>query len=86
MNMQEFIKNRAAFPLEELAKHHALPAKIVEYRQYSKLKSTYIDALPLMVLPETGRVHTSFNQVVAATGRLSCLVITSWDCAMIRRR
>lgn len=57
--------------LEELAKVHPLPAKIVEYRQYAKLKSTYIDALPQMVLPETGRVHTSFNQVVAATGRLS---------------
>ena len=50
---------------------HPLPAKIVEYRQYSKLKSTYVDALPTMIHPETGRVHTSFNQVVAATGRLS---------------
>jgi DNA polymerase I len=57
--------------LEELARRHPLPAKIVEYRQYAKLKSTYIDALPQMVLPETGRVHTSFNQVVTATGRLS---------------
>jgi DNA polymerase-1 len=57
--------------LEELARRHELPAKIVEYRQFAKLKSTYIDALPQMVLPETGRVHTSFNQVVAATGRLS---------------
>jgi DNA polymerase I len=57
--------------LEQLARTHALPAKIVEFRQYAKLKSTYIDALPQLVLPETGRVHTSFNQVVAATGRLS---------------
>ncbi|MBW3599814.1 MAG: DNA polymerase I [Planctomycetes bacterium] len=57
--------------LEQLARVHPLPAKIVEYRQYAKLKSTYIDALPELVLPETGRVHTSFNQVVAATGRLS---------------
>ncbi len=48
-----------------------LPAKIVEYRQYAKLKGTYVDALPAMVHPATGRVHASFNQVVAATGRLS---------------
>ena len=57
--------------LEELALKHPLPAKIVEYRQYSKLKGTYVDALPAMVNPKTGRVHASFNQVVAATGRLS---------------
>ncbi|MCE5303330.1 MAG: DNA polymerase I, partial [Planctomycetaceae bacterium] len=57
--------------LEELARLHPLPAKILEYRQYAKLKSTYVDALPEMVCPATGRVHTSFNQVVTATGRLS---------------
>lgn len=57
--------------LEELARTHPLPAKIIEYRQYSKLKSTYIDALPQMVHPQSGRVHAAFNQVVAATGRLS---------------
>jgi DNA polymerase I len=57
--------------LEELARLHPLPAKLLEYRQYAKLKSTYVDALPEMVCPETGRVHASFNQVVAATGRLS---------------
>ena len=57
--------------LEQLAESHALPAKIVEYRQYAKLKNTYVDALPTMIHPETGRVHASFNQVVAATGRLS---------------
>jgi DNA polymerase-1 len=57
--------------LEQLADLHPLPAKIVEYRQYSKLKNTYVDALPTMIHPETGRVHASFNQVVAATGRLS---------------
>ena len=57
--------------LEELAPLHPLPAKIIEYRQFTKLKNTYVDALPAMVHPETGRVHTSFNQVVAATGRLS---------------
>ncbi len=57
--------------LEELAAVHPLPAKIVEYRQYTKLKSTYVDALPQMVNPKTGRVHASFHQAVTATGRLS---------------
>lgn len=57
--------------LAELAADHPLPAKILEYRQYAKLKSTYVDALPEMVNPRTGRVHASFNQVVTATGRLS---------------
>ncbi|MEX0678147.1 MAG: DNA polymerase I [Pirellulales bacterium] len=57
--------------LEELARVHPLPAKIIEYRQYAKLKNTYVDALPQLVHPATGRVHASFNQVVAATGRLS---------------
>ena len=53
--------------LEQLAESHPLPAKIIEYRQYAKLKNTYVDALPTMIHPETGRVHASFNQVVAAT-------------------
>ena len=57
--------------LEELAEQHPLPAKIIEYRQFAKLKNTYVDTLPELVHPHTGRVHTSFNQVVAATGRLS---------------
>ena len=57
--------------LEQLADQHPLPAKIVEYRQFAKLKNTYVDALPTMIHPTTGRVHASFNQVVAATGRLS---------------
>ncbi len=57
--------------LEELARVHPLPAKLLEYRQYAKLKSTYVDALPQMVHPATGRVHASFNQHVTATGRLS---------------
>ncbi len=57
--------------LEELAALNPLPAKIIEYRQYAKLKGTYVDALPALVNPRTGRVHASFNQVVAATGRLS---------------
>ncbi len=57
--------------LEKLASLHELPAKITEHRHLSKLKSTYLDALPDLVNPETGRIHASFNQVVAATGRLS---------------
>jgi DNA polymerase-1 len=57
--------------LTRLAEEHPLPAKILEYRQLAKLKSTYVDALASLVDPETGRVHTSFNQTVAATGRLS---------------
>ena len=57
--------------LEELANYHALPKKLIEYRELAKLKSTYVDALPAMVNPHTGRLHTSFNQTVAATGRLS---------------
>ena len=57
--------------MEELAPLHPLPAKILEYRRYAKLKNTYVDAIPEMILPKTGRVHASFNQVVAATGRLS---------------
>ena len=57
--------------LEELALVHELPRLILEWRGLHKLKSTYIDALPQLVHPRTGRVHTSFNQAVAATGRLS---------------
>jgi DNA polymerase I len=57
--------------LEELAESHALPRQILEWRAMQKLKGTYIDALPLLRNPETGRVHTCFNQAVAATGRLS---------------
>jgi DNA polymerase-1 len=57
--------------LEELALSHELPRLILDWRGLHKLKSTYIDALPLLVNPKTGRVHTSFNQAVAATGRLS---------------
>jgi DNA polymerase-1 len=57
--------------LEELALVHELPRKILEYRSVQKLKSTYVDALPQLVLPETGRIHATFNQTVAATGRLS---------------
>src|SRR5208337_453184 len=48
-----------------------LPRKILEHRQIAKLKGTYVDALPDLVNPRTGRIHASFNQTVAATGRLS---------------
>ncbi len=54
-----------------LAAEHALPALILDWRKFAKLKSTYVDALPELIHPETGRVHTDFNQTVAATGRLS---------------
>ena len=57
--------------LEELAQEHPLPAKLLEYRTLEKLRGTYVEALPKLVHPETGRIHTSFNQAVTATGRLS---------------
>ena len=57
--------------LEELANKHPLPKLLIQHRQLAKLKSTYLDALPALVHPGDGRVHASFNQVVAATGRLS---------------
>jgi DNA polymerase-1 len=57
--------------LEELSDEHKLPEKILTFRQLSKLKSTYVDALQEEIYSRTGRVHTSFNQTVAATGRLS---------------
>ena len=65
------MRSTAADILEEMAAQHALPAKIIEYREISKLKSTYVDALPKLIHPETGRLHTSFSQTTAATGRLS---------------
>ena len=57
--------------LSDLARSHELPAEILSYRSLSKLKSTYVDALPALVHPQTGRIHTSYNQTVTATGRLS---------------
>ncbi len=57
--------------LEELAKDSEIASKLLDYRQLSKLKCTYVDALPKLVNPRTGRIHTSFNQTVTATGRLS---------------
>jgi DNA polymerase-1 len=57
--------------LTELAWSHELPAEVLNYRSLSKLLSTYVEALPQLINPETGRVHTSYNQAVTATGRLS---------------
>jgi DNA polymerase I len=57
--------------LEKLAPDHPIAQKLLEYREVQKLLSTYIDALPLQVSKVTGRLHTSFNQTIAATGRLS---------------
>ncbi len=57
--------------LEQLASEHELPGRILHWRQLSKLKSTYVDALPKLVSEKTGRIHPSFNQIGAATGRLS---------------
>jgi DNA polymerase I len=57
--------------LSYLALSHELPAEILAFRSLSKLKSTYVDALPALINPQTGRIHTSYNQTVTATGRLS---------------
>ncbi|MFY9555930.1 MAG: DNA polymerase I [Blastocatellia bacterium] len=57
--------------LEELATRYELPQKIIDYREIAKLKNTYCDALPRLIDPRTGRVHTTLNQAVSATGRLS---------------
>jgi DNA polymerase-1 len=57
--------------LEELAEHHPLPKVVCDFREIDKLKGTYIDTLPKAINPETGRIHTRFNQTIAATGRLA---------------
>lgn len=57
--------------LKQLATEHDLPAHILDWRELSKLKSTYVDALPSLVHPETGRIHTTYSQTTAATGRLA---------------
>jgi len=57
--------------LETLRGSHEIIDRLIQYRTLSKLKSTYIDTLPMLVLPRTGRIHTSYNQTVVATGRLS---------------
>lgn len=59
------------FVLEEISAQNPIAEKILTYRKLTKLKSTYVDSLPTLVHPQTGRIHTSFNQTVAATGRLS---------------
>ena len=64
-------RSTAADVLEELALVHELPRKVLEYREISKLKSTYVDALPKLIHAGSGRLHTSFSQTGAATGRLS---------------
>ncbi|HMD30493.1 MAG TPA: DNA polymerase I [Candidatus Acidoferrales bacterium] len=64
-------RSTAADVLEDLAAKHPLPAKILEYREASKLKSTYVDALPRVISPIDGRLHTRLSQTGAATGRLS---------------
>lgn len=61
----------AADVLESLSADHPICAKVLEYRALAKLKGTYVDALPSLIRPESGRVHTTFNQIGAATGRLS---------------
>lgn len=57
--------------LSKLKKEHNIAKNITEYRELTKLKSTYVDALPQLIHPKTGRIHTSFNQTIASTGRLS---------------
>ena len=70
-NIKTKTASTAVEVLEELALTHDMPRLILEWRALQKLKGTYIDALPQLVNPDTGRVHTCFNQAVAATGRLS---------------
>jgi DNA polymerase-1 len=65
------VRSTAADILEELKEQHELPGKVIEYREIAKLKSTYVDALPKLIHPETERLHTSFSQTGTATGRLS---------------
>ena len=65
------LRSTAVDVLEELANQHPLPEKIIEYREIAKLKSTYVDTLPKLIHPQTGRLHTSFSQTGTATGRLS---------------
>jgi DNA polymerase-1 len=76
LNLTPIKKTKTGYSTDEgvliqLSLQHELPAEILNYRQLTKLKSTYVDALPRLVHPRTGRLHTSLNQTVAATGRLS---------------
>ena len=65
------MRSTAADVLEDIAEQHPIPAKVIEYREVAKLKSTYVDALPKLIHRDTGRLHTSFSQTGTATGRLS---------------
>jgi DNA polymerase-1 len=65
------VVSTAADVLETLAEEHPIAQKVLEYRQLAKLKGTYVDALPLLIDPASERLHTTFNQAGAATGRLS---------------
>ncbi|MCA9400550.1 MAG: DNA polymerase I, partial [Candidatus Omnitrophica bacterium] len=76
LNLPVIKKTKTGFSTDEgvltkLAEQHRVPAMILEYRQVAKLKSTYIDALPKLIHPQTGRIHTEFNQIGTETGRLS---------------
>jgi len=76
LNLPKYRKTKTGYSTDEkvlntLASHHELPALMLEYRKFAKLKSTYTDALIDLINPHTGRLHTSFNQAVTATGRLS---------------
>lgn len=78
--------------LAQLADDHPVPGLVLRHREIAKLKSTYVDALPALVHPDTGRVHTSFNQAVAATGRLSSadpnlqnVPVRTWEGREIRK-
>jgi DNA polymerase-1 len=76
LKLPTFKKTKTGFStdvgvLESLHHAHPIIEKLLEYRQLAKLKSTYVDALPALINPRTGRLHTSFNQTVASTGRLS---------------
>ena len=76
LGLQPVKKTKTSFStdnevLQILAERHPLPKEILEYRTLQKLKGTYIDALPALISPHTGRIHANFNQMVVATGRLS---------------
>ncbi len=78
LNLTPLTKTKSGYStdvatLEALRNDHELPAKLLEYRQIEKLRGTYVDPLPRMINPVTGRIHTSYNQTIAATGRLSSM-------------